>query len=130
LRKGNRMPKIKTVRELPKCNFCKKDALYDSPTIFNRTWAFTCKTCAKLRTSEEGREIGFEFRLIDSTIPKSEAVDVKVADEKSSMQDIVMDGDRIVECPDCGVQRDVEPDADYKFECEGCGRKLVCGSIM
>lgn len=39
------------------------------------------------------------------------------------MEEAAYDSVCNVECPHCGCDRDVEPDAHYVCECEGCGKK-------
>jgi len=53
-----------------------------------------------------------------------------IAKELSSTEDIILSGDREVECPECGDTCRVEPDANYKYACEGCGAPLKCQTVI
>lgn len=110
--------KTKAVAKLPKCDFCGKDAIYDVPTK-QGPWGNLCEGCYKIHS---GSEIGTKFQQRE---PKTHNTDnkVKAAVIVSSLEDCVFDSIMEVECPECGEGRNVEPDADYTFECEGCGQK-------
>ena len=124
------MAKKKMVKELPKCNFCGTDALYDTPTIHNGSWAYLCKKHSKIHATHGQLATGFIFEKIDPTIPKSSIKEVLLAKEISDMEEITFGDGRDVECPVCGTSRSVEPDAAYEFQCEGCGQQLQCQQIM
>ena len=117
---------------VPKCNGrlagieCDKDAVYDAPTGSNGAWGYWCEDCAK----KLGAHIAIGSKLVQHTPAQPKGGKAKLATELSDMEAIVMDGEREVECPDCGCIRRVEPDADYKFDCEDCGVRLRCASIM
>lgn len=41
---------------------------------------------------------------------------------------LTLDSVSTVPCPYCQYPRDVEPDANYKVECEGCGKPFIVAS--
>ncbi len=100
---------MKTVRktELPKCDFCPEKAEYDNPTV-QGPWANMCPACYGKYGSGS---IGFRF-ILGVAAPKKDKV--RIAPR--------VDEDECV-CPNCGESRTVEPDANYEFDCEGCGQR-------
>jgi len=125
---------MKTVKMLnvPKCNGslvgveCDKPAVYDAPVGANGAWGYWCESCAE----KLGANLSVGFKLVQHTPAKAKGGKAKFAKELSDMGTVVMDGEREVECPECGCIRRVEPDAAYKFDCEDCGTKLKCKCIM
>ena len=115
---------MKTVKitEAKGCDFCEKEAEYDAPTIMD-SWANMCQKCFD---KYKGSNYGAGFKLVvRKPAEKSEDTAVYTAIELTDLGDIVLsDVDREVECPQCGEVRTVEPDADYEFQCGGCGVKL------
>jgi len=113
---------------LPKCDECKtNDAMYDAPACkYGRSWGYWCETCAK----KVDADLLPASKLVQHTPAEAKGGKPKLAKELSDMEAVVMDGEREVECPDCGCIRRVEPDADYEFDCEDCGIRLKCASIM
>ncbi len=110
------------VTTVPKCTFCKTaDALYDAPTLYGSTWANMCAVCAVDNSTNDLLKIGSEYKLI--TVAEAKGGEPILGSEASSLEEQVM-GDRHIECPDCQDQRLVEPDADYTYDCEGCGARV------
>ena len=120
--------KTRLVDEIKPCDLCGavKDSYYDAPTV-GGLWANLCPKCFEKHGSPT---IGTCFKKRDR-----EAIVKKLGDttgqildgeELSNLESIVMDGDREIGCPNCGEVRAVEPDASYKFICEGCGSEVRC----
>ena len=106
----------KRVVKLPKCNYCHEPAIYDAPTNLTGQWAYMCATCSIKHCSNLA--IGTHF-IVGIAPPV-----------KSVAQQAFRLSAEECECPECGEIRAVEPDADYEFDCEGCGIKLkVCDSL-
>ena len=114
---------------LPKCDICQKNkAAYDAPTEHG-SWAYMCEDCYKISANENLKHLGSKLEQRTLAKPKKDDT-IHLGVEESTMQEIVMDGDRYVACPECGTSKHVEPDASYIFTCEGCGIKVRCQSIM
>lgn len=113
--------------KLPKCDICEKnEAIYDTPTIHG-PWAYVCKECLSENTTPDQLQIGNKLEVKKKAKPVDRVVQ---GIEKSTLQEVVMDGDRMVGCPECGCEQHVEPDATYEFTCDGCGVRVKCKSIM
>ena len=114
---------------LPKCDFCKKvDAVYDAPTDHG-SWAYMCTECSKSKANPGLLSIGNRIVQHTPAVPK-ESGKIFLGKEASTMEEVVIDSVRMVECPECAMSRSVEPDADYVFTCDGCGVKVRCKQIM
>ena len=100
-----------------KCDFCGEVAIYDAPTRTG-TWAYMCEKCHKSKGGMNFIGTKFDYRPVAK--PKAK---LAVGIEASSLEEQVT-GDRNIQCPDCGDLRLVEPDADYNYNCEGCGVKV------
>lgn len=112
---------IVKVEKVPKCDFCTKDALYDAPTLHGQSWANMCKACAVINSTNMLLERGSMYE--QRTPAKAKGGSVITGIEASSLEEQVM-GDRNIECPSCQDQRLVEPDAEYTYDCEGCGAQV------
>lgn len=122
--------KIKKVTDMPKCDFCKeKDGIYDGQT-FSGSWANMCDDCLDQNADRvQVKMSGIKRELHVPAEPKNDGRVVKGID--TNMEEVItMDEMREVKCPDCGELRNVEPDADYTFTCEGCGVKVKVEDIM
>ena len=120
---------IKLVDKLPKCDFCQQPAFWDAPIISRTAWANMCVSCFSVHARHDAGTVGTMFKLRVKE-PEKKSVELLVGIEVTSVEELMMDGDRYVECPACGEQRHVEPDAGYTFTCEGCESKVQCGEIM
>ena len=117
---------------IPDCDFCaekgiKEKAICDAPTLMG-FWANMCKRHLTQYASLSADQCGFNFKTRESAKPKGGAV--KLATEVSTPEEITFGDGRVVACPDCGAEKSVEPDADYEFDCEGCGAKVKVGDWM
>ncbi len=110
----------KVVHELPKCSFCGEPAIYDAPQVDGQPWANFCEACKDRQ--KPYLAAGTKFKLV----PKPESKERKILGTEASSIDEQVMGDREIECPTCQTLRLVEPDADYTFECEGCGVQVEC----
>ena len=106
------------VLSIPSCDFCDKPGPYDAPTKYGGTWANMCGGHMLMHTAKNASLIGTKKVLKPD--PKPPTGDVVWGIEVNSMEEIVMDGTREIECPECGDLRSVEPDACYKYQCD-CG---------
>ena len=145
--------------KIPKCDICKeKPARYDAPlAVAGGSWGYVCADCAGIGISEIGSilepyaycpkcnspahmeasdsggmecacfKCGHKFHVDIEQDNKGKKVRGK---DLSTMEQIVMDGDREIECPLCGAIRMVEPDAHYTFTCEDCGAEVKVPCIM
>jgi hypothetical protein len=118
---------IKHVDELPKCDFCNCGAKYDAPTKVG-SWANMCSNCAKTHTDRSRISIGTQFALRDQTQKGKGAGKASIGIEDTDFGNL--DSDREIRCPICNEVRTVEPDADYKYDCDGCGAKVKVPSIL
>jgi len=121
-----------TVRKLPACDFCKKEesAVYDAPTTTG-AWANMCPPCYE---QNKGSLLLGSERVVKATVEKSDNPDkvvIGIEDNSLSYIEGVIMGDelRSVTCPECGTDRQLEPDADGTYECE-CGVKVRMEDIM
>lgn len=102
------------------CDYCGAAATYDALTTEGH-WAFMCEDCYHAHCRPGG--LGVKYVVVDKPEVEGKGMTL-TANELSDLETIVMDGERIVECPACGTEREVEPDADYTYKCEGCGAKV------
>ncbi len=116
--------KDKQVKELPKCDFCKargndRDAIYDAPTVAG-SWANMCQEDYDCYSRGS---MGTKFVLFQAE--ESTTTEILNVIENTSLEDVIMGGElRRVECPECGFEHPMEPDADGVFNCHGCKVKL------
>lgn len=112
--------------KMEQCQLCKrtpKDVYYDAPTEAG-PWANMCEDCM---LKQPYTQLGTRFEL--RTEKKESVSGILKGKELSSMEE-AFDGDREIGCPNCGEARLVEPDADYTYECEGCGSKVRVPCLM
>ncbi len=128
--------KKKRVKELPPCDFrnlspveemCSLFAKYDAPTE-SGSWANMCEAHYKMHKALLADELGFEF-IEGVATPKKDSTVLRGIEP--GLDDIeywenALFNDREVKCPNCEVERRVEGDADYIFNCEGCGIRVKC----
>lgn len=113
------------VEVLPKCDFCGEDAYCDCKSVMGG-WANMCK--------KHYQEFGVknmkitEFELRTPAKPKKNHVVKGIEDRSLERLQAVMFGseDREIICPECNDARKVEPDAEYTYDCEGCGTRVRC----
>lgn len=115
------------VRDLPDCNFCGAPAKYDAPTRTGQ-WAYMCPVCFKLHASSNAVDIGSE--LVEKVITNKQLQTKKPTKIKTVMVPLTWDSVVYIECPYCGYERAVEPDANYTVTCEGCGNKYNVRSMI
>lgn len=121
--------KTRKTDEIKPCDFCKAkaDRYYDAPTI-GGAWANMCPKCVSKHGSPQTVQLGTCFVLRDEV--KEAASEILQGIELSTMEQVVMDGDRDIECPNCGETRAMEPDASGDYECEGCKSKVRIKCLM
>lgn len=117
------------VSSIPDCDICgeKGTGVIDAPVAgMGTTWANMCEKCAKKSLEFTGVYAIASKKILQ--IPAVPATDGEILQVKelTSMEGLSMDEDREVECPECGESKTVEIDADYTFNCSGCGKKLKC----
>lgn len=112
---------IKYIEELPKCNMCDRKAVCDAPTQMG-SWAYMCEVCLETWGRPDSLTLGTEFKQRTPAKKKSKSV-MGIEDTSiEQLEQVLMSSvDREIECPECGDMRKVEPDAEYKYQCEGCG---------
>jgi len=112
--------KTKTVAELPKCDFCGKEATFDAPTAMG-PWANMCNVCY----GDHGVYSSIGIQFIQRT-PSGENKNKPSVMGKclTSAEDMVYDSIQEIECPECGEVRSLEIDARGTFTCEDCGIKV------
>jgi len=117
--------KTRLVDEIKPCDLCGavKDSYYDAPTSAG-SWANMCPDCLKEHGGASAKAVGTCFKLRDRSDQPPAVADVLAGEELSTLESICMDGEREIGCPNCGEARAVEPDAAYKFTCEGCGSEV------
>ena len=124
--------KTKKVNELPKCSFKNDyphpngdDAIYDAPVVPSGSWAYMCKECGMSRGNlKMATKLELRNEISKSTNPK-----IQMGIEENSLEyweNVLMDGLREIECPECGESRNMEPDATGVFKCEGCHAQVRC----
>jgi len=86
-----------------------------------------CEGCFKTNAAQNAQHVGTEF-VEGITEPRNSGMKPKLA-KTVDLESAICD-ERYVKCPECGEERHVEPDASYKFNCEGCGIPLKCVDIM
>lgn len=126
--------KINKIETLPKCDFCGKDAKYDAPTSHGGSWANMCQGCFDSNKSLNAEAVGTQFEQRTPAKPKEDGK-ILIGIEPSDtgyMEDVyAMDANRQISCPECEEVKEVEPDAEYVYTCEGCGSKVqVPAGIM
>lgn len=109
------------VTKLPDCDLCKRKqvAEYDSPTTIG-PWANMCPECFELHGMGT---LGTKrvLKVIQKSDTPGKTVQGTEDDSLEHMEAVVMSNeDRIITCPECGMERQVEPDASYTYKCE-CG---------
>ena len=120
------------VTTLPNCDFCEREqvAEYDAQTTTG-SWANMCPECFKRHgkgwiNNRRGRLLGTlgtkrVLKVIQKSDTPGKAVQGTEDDSFEYMQAVVMsDEHRTITCPECGMERHVEPDASYTYKCE-CG---------
>lgn len=117
---------MKTIEmdNLPKCNFCSKEAKYDVPTRVGGSWAYMCQEHFDTHASLDAGRFG--TRLSKRTLK----VIVKPEKTKSVVVPLTTDSVATIKCPYCRTSRSVEPDANYTVKCEGCGYEYEIRSII
>lgn len=116
---------MKTTRmpELPKCDICQgRDAAYDVPTK-SGPWANLCEECFPGHQGRDAERIGSKLvHHVPATPVGGEAqMGLEPSDEEYWYGIVMCSEDRMIGCPQCHMERAVEPDADYEFVCEECG---------
>jgi len=121
--------RVKKVATRPNCNFCDEPAKFDAPTAgIGSPWAFFCEECAEEQGVVSEDQIGTEFVQRDPVKPKeNKAIP---APRVVTLTEVYMNMEQEVKCPRCDEIRHVEVDADYEFDCEGCGQKLKVRAII
>lgn len=117
---------MKIVRkpQLPKCDFCSDDALYDAPTANKGPWANMCPADFQEHADESAEEVGYQFQLHTPAEPKPATDVLPIGVELNTLEEVIMDSERNIACPSCETSHSVEPDADYELSCEGCGLRF------
>jgi len=119
--------KTRKVDAMRKCDICgkmPKDHYYDMPTA-GGAWGNLCEDC---KQKQPYTQLGTKFVLRGE---KAEPATKELRGiELTSFEDVVMDGDREIGCPNCDEVRSMEPDAGGVFECEGCGSKVRIACLM
>ena len=108
-----------TVDRLPSCDFCSDDggqepARYDEKTRFG-SWANMCERHHKMYGTGIGSVLAVRVKR-EGTPPPEGCPTVEISLEDAAMSEVCT-----VQCPHCGEDRSVEPDANYKATCEMCG---------
>lgn len=105
-------------KELPKCDLCDEAAQYDSNTKLGRH-GFLCE---------------YHFKKLgippSTRLKKLEKKEVEKPEKIKSVTVPLTLSVARVECPYCGTQRRVEPDANYQVECFGCGNEYRIRSMI
>ena len=114
--------------ECPKCDLCKVNpAAFDAPMGVGMPWAYQCMDCASPEVARYADKGGTVYKIREPVAPKADSTAVQGIEPAYTDVDYwagAFDGDRHIECPSCGEERSVEPDADYKYTCEGCGTRV------
>lgn len=101
---------IKTTTKLPKCDFCGKNAIYDSQ-LKNGKWGYMCTKCSH----NSYLRVGSEFKLVKKKkpmLPEGFHANTNTLGES-------------VICPSCNELCFVEPDAT-KGCCQVCDQVFSC----
>lgn len=108
---------------LPKCDLCEEPARYDARLAYG-TYLYVCAKCSVTQAVTV-------VTILEQAGPPAKPTGKKVrGKDLTSFERIVMDGDREIECPECGAIRMVEPDAAYTYTCEDCGVEVKVPCIM
>ena len=114
------------VSVMPKCDLCDKDGIYDVPYI-GTSWASVCEDHIKTaKKPNYAKSVGCKRILSKVSEPASGKVVIGI--ELTSLEDLINDEDREVECPDCNDTRTLEMDAN-SFQCS-CGATVKCPSLI
>jgi hypothetical protein len=109
--------KSNTVKELA-CDFCHTtghETIYDAPTYLG-PWAHMCPVCFGKNTASS--TIGTKLVYFKKEVaPAKKKLPVV---EQSNDEEILIDGDRTVNCPECGMDHTLEPDAAGEMKCHNC----------
>jgi hypothetical protein len=98
------------------CQGCNqpREIVWDG-AFFAGRWGYLCEDCG-------GKDGPGHTKLVYRPKPEQQS---KVVDGiEASMPEEIVDGDREIECPECGNYHRVEPDADYTYTCQGCGVRV------
>lgn len=128
---------MKTVylEKLPKCDYedvtpgCLGEATYDAPTISGGRWAHMCEHHYEMFKSPIAEQVGCKLAQRELAKPKEGKPVLGLEPGIENLEyweNVLFDGLREVECPECGDIKNVEPDANYTFTCECCGVKVKC----
>lgn len=123
--------RIKYVDQLPKCNFCGKNAKYDAPTKMI-SWAYMCGDCAKEYAG--ALALGTEFKIkthlkINEEQATIRAEQANIRAEQDARYAPHTSEDE-VQCPHCGHRRLVEADSEGQWFCESCGTHCYNKMLM
>lgn len=119
-----KLKKTKKVTQLPKCNFCGTDAIWDVPTTLG-TWANLCDSCAKEHTTLSQRATGtrFELRGPVSVTDEPKILMGEEQDTPDYWEYVMINSLREITCPHCDTENNVEVDASYVYDC-CCGNRV------
>lgn len=109
------------VHEFPSCDLCGKPAPYDVKTTLRGQWGNLCVDCFKTKGTNQGSK----RVLIVKKEPKRTFDSVPIVSVPLSMDSLVT-----IKCAWCDQKRRVETDANYVFNCEGCGKPNRCRSAI
>ena len=105
---------LKRVVNLPKCDFCDRDAKYDAPTLLG-PWAYMCEKCSQGQTDIRNAGICTEF-VKHTPTEKKTVPQVLRGIEKTQLIQSMQSDNRYVACPNCGFEHHLEIDASGMME--------------
>ena len=119
------MKEIKTIQmdKLPTCDIpnCDEEAKYDEKTKMG-PWAYLCEA----HHQKVGIGIGTKLeKRVKIAAAKTDKVPIVHIPLEKSLESPVY-----VQCPHCGEERAVEPDANYTVTCESCGNRFEVVSAI
>jgi Zn finger protein HypA/HybF involved in hydrogenase expression len=115
--------RTKSVKVLPRCDFCGAPAKYDAPTKTGQ-WAYFCEQCAGRQSTPKHMSIGLEFVLVEEkAIPKPVAQSLEATIISFDLDEL------IVKCPTCGTEYPLEPDAEEGV-CQVCDQMVTVRSPL
>jgi len=115
------------VQELPKCDFCDRQGLYDGKTRMG-PWAYMCE--AHFTSHGIGVGTGVGQKLIPrKALGEAEKIRAPEVEEETvtmtegDLEAATMEGAWYPVCPYCGTETPAEPDAHAVY-CEACSRRF------